>query len=240
MRIFVLKDQAVSEVFESLYIPFIEVKEETVIPKLEDCDVVFVYDNISFVKRIESLPIRINIIYISDSTRDCLEAYKHHVSGYLKIPFTEKDVQEELEHLRYGEWSCAKIKCFGNFDVMLDGKSISFPRRRAKEILAYLVFRNGELVSVDEISEVIFNEVTEKTRKYIYVLKFEAVKSLVDKGLNDVIIVQGNKFRVNVNAFDCDFYKYLTGETSLYKGEFMKPYPWAKTKLEELLEKRVK
>lgn len=188
----------------------------------------------TLVDKIQKINPRINIISVSNSVEGCYQAFTRHFSGYLVRPYTSDDLIKELDNIRYGEFSALSIQCFGKFDLMVNGVSLPFPRKKAKELLALLVDRRGGTVLVDEICEVLFNEINDKKRRYIYVLKFELIRVLKEYNLDKIVCNRNNGFALDMSSVDCDFYKYYSGQKELFHGEYMSQYSWAQKTLKEL------
>ena len=73
------------------------------------------------------------------------------------------------------------IRTFGYFDIFVDGETIPFSCKKAKELLALLVDRRGGFVTTgDAISYLWEDECTEKRIKD----KKEKYTILADRGLN--------------------------------------------------------
>lgn len=51
-----------------------------------------------------------------------------------------------------------RMQTFGNFEVYVDGKPLEFKYSRTKEMLAYLVDRQGALCTMAEIQAVLFED----------------------------------------------------------------------------------
>ena len=88
---------------------------------------------------------RCKIIFCTGYQEFAVPAFQLHVSGYLMKPITAEAVQKELDYIK-GLRATEKlltIKCFGNFEVLHDGKILPFRRMKAKELFAVLVDRNG-------------------------------------------------------------------------------------------------
>lgn len=188
----------------------------------------------SLIDKIQKINPRINVISISNNAEGCYDAFKRHFSGYLTRPYSNEDLIKELDNIRYGEFSALSIQCFGKFDLMVNGVSLSFPRKKAKELLALLVDRRGGTVLVDEICELLFNEVNDKKRRYIYVLKFELIRILKEYNLDKIVCNRNNGFALDMSCVDCDYYKYYSGQKELFHGEYMSQYSWAQKTLKEL------
>ena len=64
-----------------------------------------------------------------------------------------------LENLRYPAEDVpagVKVQCFGNFEVFVGGRPLSFKRSKSKELLAYLVDRNGATCTNGEMLAVLW------------------------------------------------------------------------------------
>ena len=80
----------------------------------------------------------INIIFSTGYGHYRDAAFELHASGYLTKPITPEKVKKELENLRrpIRDLKRLKIRAFGNFEVYLDGRPISFKYSKTKEMLA--------------------------------------------------------------------------------------------------------
>lgn len=232
MKLIVYKEKYIGQLLNDLSLNYsLVIEENELLACLEKEDIVFIKEDMNLVETIIKKE-NINIIFISKDDQKCQKAFQNHVSSYLVEPIQGKDLYEELKYIRYGEWNKPFIRCYGQFELFVQKKSIPFPRKKAKEILAYLVYKKGELVSVEELQKNIFVETNEKNRRYVYVLKYDCYKVLKAHGIERILETVGNRFRVNTEAFSCDYYEYLQGKTSLYQGEFMKQFSWAQDFME--------
>ena len=79
-----------------------------------------------------------------------------HASGYVTKPVSEKKIREEIDNLRYEfELKPTKklqIKCFGNFEIFHDGTPIKFARSKSKELFAYLIYKEGAAININELN----------------------------------------------------------------------------------------
>ena len=178
-----------------------------------------------------------NIVMVTAYSEYALEAFKLFVSGYLLKPFSDNDLRDVLNNLRKPINSSQKakleVRCFGNFEVFVDGKPMSFKRSKEKELLAYLICLKGASANKNEICANIFDETVTNDRADTYFRQLFASlkKDLKYCGFEDLIIHNNNNaYAVDVELLSCDYYDYLMGKSDIkntYHGEFINQYSWA-------------
>ena len=141
-------------------------------------DVVFLYtkgDIEAVIKEILDIHRRTNIIVLAEDyswAAQCLELF---VSGYVVEPFTSEKIMEQFHHLRYdnrpNEKSPLYVKCLGNFEVLNEGKVVSFKYSKTKELVAYLYHRKNTLCSNGEIMSILWED--DSKANYLKQLKQE-------------------------------------------------------------------
>lgn len=210
--------------------------------KEEKCDIAFLdidmgyMSGIEVAKELKILHPKINIIFVTAYSEYMHTAIKMRASGYLTKPATKDDVIEELKNLRnpivLEEEDKLVAKCFGTFDVFVDGKSLDFERSRTKEMLAYLIDRRGNAVTSGELRAVLWEDAdTDKnTGTYLQILKKDLISTLMKVGLEDVLVTSWNKYAINTEKISCDYYDFLEDKPEgvrAYNGEYMSQYTWA-------------
>lgn len=176
-----------------------------------------------------------NIVMVTAYEQYALDAFRLFASGYILKPFSEDELKQVLDNLRKPVDRPARrleVRCFGNFDVFLDGKPVSFKRKKEKELLAYLICLKGASATRGEICGNILDGSGNIQTDFAY---FRMIVSSLKKDLNklgfdDVFIHGSNSYSVNTDLLDCDYYEYLKGEASpsnSYAGSFMNQYAWA-------------
>lgn len=142
-----------------------------------------------------------------------------------------EDALVELEK-RVSPKNRLEVRCFGYFDVMWQGQPLIFARKQSKELLAYLIDREGAACGSGEIALALWeDDVDEKAEKNrIRVLINDLKNTLKGIGMEDVLIRDKREIAINRELLDCDYYRLLNGDmTTLdsYMGEYMKQYGWA-------------
>ena len=171
------------------------------------------------------------IVFCTGHEEYAVSAFQLHVSGYLMKPITAEAVQKEINHIK-GLKATEKlltIQCFGNFEVLHNGQSLPFRRKKAKELLAVLIDRNGAGMTAKQICAILFPENTDdsKNAAYLRQLVLDLKNTLKTVRAEDVLQHDTPYYRIDTNLVRCDYISFLeTGKPEFY-GEYMSQYSWA-------------
>ena len=170
------------------------------------------------------------IVFCTGYEEYAIPAFKLHASGYLMKPISAKDVQEEIDNIkgiRQGQKPLA-VTCFGNFEVYAKGEKLTFKRSKTKELLAFLVDRNGAGVTVAEIGVALWeNDEEQKNQNYIHQLFRDLRQSLEAVGVEEIFERNQYFYSIDPEKLDCDYYAYLKTGKPEFRGEYMTQYSWA-------------
>ena len=132
----------------------------------QPCEIAFLdiemkeMDGITLAKRIKRLYPQTNIIFTTGYSEYSGEAFSLHASGYLMKPIFPEMIREELENLRHPVKmeSSKKLQAstFGNFEVYANGEPMTFHYSKTKELLAYLIDREGAVCTNKELMSVLW------------------------------------------------------------------------------------
>ena len=173
---------------------------------------------------------RVNVVFATGYDNYMRDALALHVSGYLKKPITAKKVRVELDNLRHPVKPAphrVRFKCFGNFEVYIDGHPVVFRREKTKEYLAYLVDRET-LCTGNEIAASLWNG--KVNAAYLRTLRKDLNDTFTAAGCADVLINEWQRRGIRTDLVDCDYYDWKNGKpwaTNAYWGEYMTQYSWA-------------
>ena len=181
-------------------------------------------------KLIELQP-RCKIVFCTGYGEYAVSAFQLHVSGYLMKPITAEAVQKEIYHIK-GIKATEKlltIKCFGNFEVLHNGEILPFKRKKAKELLAVLVDRNGAGMTAKQICAILFPEDTDDTKNAAYLrqLMLDLKNTLKMIQAEDVLRHDTPYYRIDTNLVRCDYISFLETGKPNFHGEYMTQYSWA-------------
>ena len=182
------------------------------------------------------------LLFISDSEVYAMDAIRLHAAAYLLKPFSQEELMYALETARLLSKRVKKrvfVKTFGHFDVFVDNKPIMFRSGKAKELLAFLVDRQGGTVSTDQVICALWEERPndEATQNLCSKVSKNLSRELDKYGVQELFITNRGIRRVDTELFDCDLYGLLEGEEQARKqfvGDYMLDYSWAEERMGQL------
>lgn len=177
------------------------------------------------------------IIFLTGYSEYAVDAFAMHASGYLLKPVSQKRLEEEFAHALSGRQAQRPTphiiaKTFGSFDLLVDGRPLAFARARSKELLAYLIDRQGGSVTRPQIFAALWEDVPydRSMQKQLDVVVRSLRKTLGEAGISEILELRQGVFRVVPERLDCDLYRFLRGDldaVNAFRGEYMSAYPWA-------------
>ena len=184
------------------------------------------------------------VIFLTAFPQYAVQAIKLRASGYLLKPVSPEELKEEVEY------ACSRhpvqvtghivVQTFGNFEIFVDGETLTFHRAKSKELLAYLIDRNGKGVTRPAIFSVLWEEgVYDHSRqKYLDVIIRSLRETLREAGIEEILEIKGGFLRVRPERLVCDLYRFLKNDpeaVNAYRGEYMEEYYWATLNTEYLV-----
>jgi len=252
MKIFALDDSEpalkllVSSVTEALpsaeIVPFTKPSELMEYAKSNTCDIAFLdirmwgMNGLVVAKHLKEINPRMNIIFVTAYSKYATEAFELHPSGYVLKPVTKEAVEREINNLRHPVDPKANTRIyaqtFGNFEVFTYGMPLKFKYSKTKELLAYLIYRNGATVNMNELCAVLWEDKqdTSNLKAYLRKLISDLKWTLTDAGAEDVLFKQHNSIAVVPDKLVCDSYRFMKHEpfyVNAYNGQYMAQYSWA-------------
>ena len=176
------------------------------------------------------------IIFLTGHPEYAVEAFAVRASGYLLKPVTKERLAEDVAYAVRGKNNRPRehivVQTFGNFELFVDGKAVKFKMARCKELLAYLVDKQGTGVTMAEVFSILWEDrvydrgMQKQLDVYIRALR----KTLRSYGAEDMIELHKGIIRVRPETFTCDAYLFYAGDSAAvnaYRGEYMSAYSWA-------------
>lgn len=190
-------------------------------------------NGLEMAKALQELYPYINIIFVTGYAEYALDAFNLYASAYLTKPVSEDDVRSAFDCLRYPiVEKRVRFHCFGNFEAYCDNTPIKFSLNKTKELLAYLVDRDGAECRRNEIISILFED--NQNIEYYKKLRKDLIETLTRLGIENILNISRGGISINKDVVDCDYYKYLAGDEKLYIKEYMTQYSFAEGKVNSL------
>lgn len=181
------------------------------------------------------------VIFLTGYSDFAVDAFAVRASGYLLKPVSKDALAADVAYVfstrgkTNGANSAKKpvsVRTFGLFEVYVNGQQVKFRIAKSKEILAYLVDKQGGSVPRAQISAVLWEDrlYDRKQQKQLDVYIRSLRDTLTEYGIERIFEMKGGKLRVVPEEFDCDVYRFFAGDPDTinsYRGEYMSAYSWA-------------
>ena len=171
------------------------------------------------------------IVFCTGHEEYAIPAFKLHASGYLMKPISAADVQAEIDNIKgvRRKEKPLTVKCFGNFEVYAHNGVVQFKRLKTKELLAFLIDRNGAGMTAKQICAALFSDDTDDTKNAAYLrqLVLDLKHTLKTVGAEQVLCHETPCYRVDTSLIKCDYFTYLETGKPEFHGEYMTQYSWA-------------
>lgn len=170
-------------------------------------------DGLQLSEQIQSLNDNIDIVFVTAFNQYAVEAFELQAVDYILKPLTEERLNKTIRRLRKVNTAATHsgkpfIQCFGDFEVFLNGEALTWKNSKAKEVLAFLVHKNGVPVGWEKIADAVWPDFNaEKAQTNFHATTYLLRKRLAEAGLSHVLeSVRGN-YRIATDKVDCDVYR---------------------------------
>ena len=193
-------------------------------------------NGIALAAKLKNIQPKCSVIFLTAYAEYAVDAFAIHASGYLMKPVSLERLKEEIDYSIAGTRNLPSshitVRTFGNFDILVDGETVSFGRSKAKELLAYLIDRNGASIKRAEAFAVLWEDgvYDYSMQKQLDVIIRSLRSTLKNYGISEIFELKKSTLRIHPELIDCDLYRFLKGDTdavSTYRGEYMNQYTWA-------------
>lgn len=164
-------------------------------------------------EQIQNLNENIEIIFVTAFNQYAVDAFEVQAMDYIMKPLTEERLGKTIRRLLKTNRTATRpgkpfIQCFGEFEVFLNGEVMTWKNSKAKEVLAFLVHKNGVPVSWEKISAAVWPDYnSEKAQTNFHATTYLLRKRLAEAGLSQILeSVRGN-YRIVTDKVDCDAYQ---------------------------------
>lgn len=194
-------------------------------------------DGLALAVRIRKISPGSRIVFVTAYGDYSLEAWKIHANGYVLKPAEAEQIREQLDNIHPAAATAKakgllEVRCFGNFEVFWQGQPLLFERRQTKEMLAYLIDREGAACTAEEIISALWEDEPDMSaaKNRLRQLVNDMKKTLSGIGMEEVLIRRSGQIAIRRDLVDCDYFRMLDGDVqalNTFSGEYMKQYSWA-------------
>ena len=176
------------------------------------------------------------IIFLTAHPEYALQAYEVRAIGYLVKPVSGERLAADLAYaaarMAPRRTPHVEVRTFGNFDLFVDGRIVRFRQSRCKELLAYLIDRQGSDVSRAEAFSILWEDRSydRSMQKQFDVIIRSLKKTLEEYGAAEIFELGHAKMRIHPETISCDLYRFLNGDSEAvksFRGEYLNNYSWA-------------
>ena len=175
-------------------------------------------------QEILSLNENIEIIFVTAYNQFAVEAFELHAIDYIMKPLTEERLEKTIKRLLKIRKTVVQpskpfIQCFGDFEVFINGEAFTWKNSKAKEILAFLVHKQGVPVNWEKIVDAVWPEYdSKKAQTNFHATTYLLRKRLAQLGISHILENGRGNYRIVINEVDCDIYQL----EELIKGNYIK------------------
>ena len=192
-------------------------------------------DGLALASRIRTASPGTKVVFVTAYSEYAYDAIQLRASGYVLKPVTAESIRVELDNIAPtlfrmpdGLW----VSCFGSFEVFWERQPLRFARRQTKELLAYLIDREGALCTTEEIVGVLWEDELDMpaAKNRLRQLVMDLKKAFSAIGMEEILVRRNKQLAVLADRIPCDYYRMLAGDmqwVNAWCGEYMSQYSWA-------------
>lgn len=188
-------------------------------------------DGVSFAKSLIEIAPCVKIVFITGYAQDEEEIRKAIGKNFFAFcykPYEEAAFHEVVARMMSEERTSIVFKTFPRFDMHVNGILVDFERAKAKELLALLVDHCGGEVTIEEAATKLWVDKDYELSARLYRDASSRLKmKLKEYGVPYLVEFARGRASLHCEYASCDYWDYLDGNVSLFKGEYMRPYEWA-------------
>ena len=155
----------------------------------------------------------IDIIFITAFNQYAMEAFELQAMDYILKPLIEERLNKTVKRLLKTKGAVAEvvkpcIQCIGGFEVFIKGKAIHFKNSKAKEILAFLIHKEGVPVNWEKIADAVWPDYnSEKAQTNFHANTYLLRKRLAEVGISQILENSRGNYKIITEEISCDIYQ---------------------------------
>ena len=116
---------------------------------------------------------------------------------------------------------------FGTFDCFMGNIAVRFASSKAKELFALLLSMRGKTLTMEHAITCLWPDKDIDKARILYRDAVWRLRSVLKEiGFDGVTFLKG-KMTLDTSKIDCDYYRFLDGDHSLFQSEFLLDYEWS-------------
>lgn len=199
-------------------------------------------DGIELGHKLRTITPDLMLIYTTAEDTYSMDVLRLKIAAYLTKPLSREEVLYAIESAKLLSKRKQKrvyARTFGYFDLFVDGKVVLFKSAKAKELLAYLIDRQGGTVTTEQIINVLWEDRPndEATQSLCSKLVKTLKKELDEYKAGGILIQKRGVRSIDIDLLDCDMYDLMDGSMEAkehFFGDYMLEYSWAENKTNAL------
>lgn len=200
-------------------------------------------NGISFAAELHNLHPELGIIFVTGYEQYALEAFRTDAVSYLLKPCDSGELAHAVEkaiRLMPSRKTRLEVRTFGRFAVFIDGEPYRFANRKAQELLALLIDRQGGIVTMEQAVSLLWEDHPyDSTVKQLYRKAVICMNQLSAQKQLDFFVSNRGSCHIIPSAITCDYFDLLKGipeARSKFCGEYLLDYSWGEDTLGRLVQ----
>jgi two-component SAPR family response regulator len=158
------------------------------------------------------------IVFITAYDGYAVDAFEVDAVDYIMKPVLKRRLDRTIERIKKRHSSPLKVNdrqqvnkilCLGSFEWINNSQPVKWRTSKTKELIAYLVHHEGELIHRDKIIEDLWpDKEIEKATKLLHTSVYNIRRSLKSIGIKEGILYSHEMYRLNVPDIYCDIYEF--------------------------------
>lgn len=154
----------------------------------------------------------IDVVFVTAYNNYAISAFEVNAIDYVMKPLTEERLHKIIKKILKRKNkdisdNMPRIQCFGSFELFVNGESVTWKNSKAKEILAYLVYKKGEPVNWEKIADAVWPDYdTDKAHTNFHATTYLLRKRLIELDVMQIIDFKRGNYRIVKEQITCDAY----------------------------------
>lgn len=175
------------------------------------------------------------IIFLTGYSEYAVNAFDLHASGYLLKPVDREKLAAEIAYALSGKRKASQgriaARTFGSFDLYVNGETVAFRQAKCKELLAYLIDRQGGSVTRAEAFAILWEDrlYDRGMQKQFDVIIRSLRDTLEEYGIGEILEMKKGALRIRPELITCDAWRFFQGDAdavNAFRGEYLSAYSW--------------